>query len=187
LLPFASAVAPNAPVVAPPPPSKPAPSNQAEAKPAVRHVIDANDKSKIGRLYGSINRIKNTPQQAQENKVEKRNTPYTETQFEEVWFRFKQSIIAYPDLHFLFNKAPVKQENTIQLKVDNMVVLGKLNSIKDQLLAYLGNQLNNDNFELSIQLTEQKNKPTTPREKARAMNESNGNLAKLFVSWGLQL
>lgn len=189
MLPFYSqAVATATAQPATPAPPQPTTSTATPATVApTRQVISANDKAKIGRLFGSINRIQYTVASNQEAATQKRNTPYTEAKFEEVWYKFIQHIPQQPDLHFLFNKVPNQKEGALQITVDNKVVYNKLISIKSQLLTYLSNQLQNDHFSLNVQLNEQSQKPTTQREKARAMNESNGNLMKLFTSWGLRL
>lgn len=193
MLPFASAAITQAPATSPvtPPVNRFSQTSQSAAteksSTAVHQAINPADKNKIGRLFGSINRIKNVSAPNQTAQTTKRDTAYTETQFEEVWFKFIQEIPTYPDLHFLFYKTPVKNNHTIEITVDNKVVYNKINSIQHQLLTYLSNQLNNDSFSLSIKITEQTKIPTTPREKARAMNKSNGNLSKLFVAWKLEL
>ena len=119
--------------------------------------------------------------------VSVRENAYTEQQIDEAWFRFVNTIPEHPDLHFVFSKAPNKNANTLTSSVDNFVVYNKLNDIKPQLLRYLSNAVSNDTIAIEFTFVEGKKKPTTPREKARAMNESNGNLMKLFTTWGLRL
>lgn len=56
-----------------------------------------------------------------------------------------------------------------------------------RLTIYLRNAVENDYITIELKEVEGKAQPRTPREKARAMNKSNGNLMKLFTSWGLRL
>lgn len=189
LLPFASLLqtprtAPvTTPTVQPPIVSAPA----AQAPTVHTSSITSVDKSKIGRLYGSINRSKNMAQTVASTTVSVRENAYTEQQIDEAWFRFVNTIPEHPDLHFVFSKAPNKNANTLTSSVDNFVVYNKLNDIKPQLLRYLSNAVSNDTIAIEFTFVEGKKKPTTPREKARAMNESNGELLKMFTSWGLKL
>jgi hypothetical protein len=150
-------------------------------------TLTAKDKEKIGRLFGSINRSKNIAKGATKETVTVRNNAYTEQQLDEAWFRFVNTIPEHPDLHFVFSKAPNKNANTLTATVDNFVVFNKLNDIKPQLQRYLSNAVSNDTLAIEFTFIEGKKKPTTPREKARAMNESNGELLKMFTSWGLKL
>lgn len=189
LLPFASLLqtprtAPvTTPTVQPPIVSAPA----AQAPTVHTSSITSVDKSKIGRLYGSINRSKNMAQTVASTTVSVRENAYTEQQIDEAWFRFVNTIPEHPDLHFVFSKAPNKNANTLTSSVDNFVVYNKLNDIKPQLQRYLSNAVSNDTIAIEFTFVEGKKKPTTPREKARAMNESNGELLKMFTSWGLKL
>lgn len=116
-----------------------------------------------------------------------RKNDYTEQQLDEAWFRFSNTIPEHPDLHFVFGTAPMKEANKLIASVDNFVVFNKLNDIKPQLQRYLSDAVSNDALTIEFTFIEGKKKPTTPKEKARAMNESNGNLMKLFTSWGLRL
>lgn len=150
-------------------------------------TLTAKDKEKIGRLFGSINRSKNIAKGATKETVTVRNNAYTEQQIDEAWFRFVNTIPEHPDLHFVFGTAPTKEANKLSATVDNFVVFNKLNDIKPQLHRYLSDAVGNDTLSIEFHFIEGKKKPTTPREKARAMNESNGNLMKLFTTWGLRL
>lgn len=150
-------------------------------------AITSNDKAKIGRLFGSINRSKNITKTTANTSVSVRENTYTEQQIDEAWFRFANTIPEHPDLHFVFGTAPTKEGNKLTASVDNFVVFNKLNDIKPQLQRYLSDAVGNDTLSIDFHFIEGKKKPTTPREKARAMNESNGNLMKLFTTWGLRL
>jgi hypothetical protein len=150
-------------------------------------AITSNDKAKIGRLFGSINRSKNITKTTVNTSVSVRENSYTEQQIDEAWFRFANTIPEHPDLHFVFGTAPTKEANKLTASVDNFVVFNKLNDIKPQLQRYLSDAVGNDTISIEFHFIEGKKKPTTPREKARAMNESNGNLMKLFTTWGLRL
>ncbi|MBO7160359.1 MAG: hypothetical protein J6V62_02840 [Paludibacteraceae bacterium] len=189
MLPFASLLqATNSPAPASPAVQPPVVTQPATTAPTVQATaISSSDKAKIGRLFGSINRSKNLAKTAVSTTTSVRENAYTEQQIDEAWFRFVNTIPEHPDLHFVFSKAPNKNANTLTATVDNFVVFNKLNDIKPQLQRYLSNAVSNDTLAIEFTFIEGKKKPTTPREKARAMNESNGNLMKLFTTWGLRL
>ncbi len=188
-MPFASLLqAPTNTAPAPATVQTPVVTQPATTAPTVKATaISSSDKAKIGRLFGSINRSKNLAQTATNVTASVRDNAYTEQQIDEAWFRFVNTIPEHPDLHFVFSKAPNKNANTITATVDNFVVFNKLNDIKPQLQRYLSNAVSNDTLAIEFTFIEGKKKPTTPREKARAMNESNGELLKMFTSWGLKL
>lgn len=149
--------------------------------------ISPANKEKIGRLFGSIHRSSNLAQKSTQSQTEKRDKAYTPTQIEEAWYRFVSHIPEQADLHFLFGKAPKYQNHTLTVEIDNSVVLNKMQVLLQRLTIYLRNAVENDYITIELKEVEGKVQPRTPREKARAMNESNGNLMKLFTSWGLRL
>lgn len=149
--------------------------------------INAQDKEKIGRLFGSINRTKHLKKEVSQTQANQRTEAYTDTQLEEAWFRFVNQIPEHPDLHFLFNKAPNRTDNTLCIQVNNSVVYNKLNELKGQIIKHLSDCINNDLINIEVKMIEGKKQPTTARDKARAMNESNGALLKMFTTWGLKL
>lgn len=164
------------------------PTVQATPKPQPTQTnINAQDKEKIGRLFGSINRIKNTKKEVNTAQTSKRMEAFTDAQLEEAWYSFVKQIPEHPDLHFLFNKAPNRTDNTLFVQVTNSVVYNKLNELKGQIIKHLANSVNNDLIDIAFTLIEGKKQPTTARDKARAMNESNGALLKMFTTWGLKL
>ena len=198
LLPFtslftATVVAP--PTTAPATPAAPIASTATVTAPAATVATatptaassSTPNREKIGKLFGSIHRASNLAQKGTVVSKEKRNNAYTDAQLEESWYQLIKIIPDQQDLHFLFGKLPQRNGNILVLGIDNIVVFNKINDLKASLEAQLHNDTANDFISIELKLVEGKSTPRTPREKARAMNESNGNLIKLFTSWGLRL
>ncbi len=168
-------------------PVTPAVATTTTANPKPIATSSTLNREKIGKLFGSIHRASNLAQKGTVVTKEKRNNAYTDAQLEEAWYQLIKIIPDQQDLHFLFGKLPQRNGNTLVLGIDNIVVFNKINDLKASLEAQLHNDTANDFISIELKLVEGKSTPRTPREKARAMNESNGNLMKLFTSWGLRL
>lgn len=92
-----------------------------------------------------------------------REEPFTQVQLEEVWRKFGNEI---PDRHkmlFLFSSKKPKQiaKSSIELEVNDPLLVKDIEDIKPQLMAYLTQQLQNDKISLLITLV-----PLTAEHKA---------------------
>lgn len=115
----------------------------------------------IKQISSSVSQQTQTIQPAKERTL--REEPFTQVQLEEVWRKFGSEI---PDRHkmlFLFSSKKPKQiaKSSIELEVNDPLLVKDIEDIKPQLMAYLTQQLQNDKISLLITLV-----PLTAEHKA---------------------
>jgi len=115
---------------------------------------------------------------------------FTQDDLLEKWTEFANTIKEkQPRLYSTFtSQSPIlKEDFTVEFKINNPLQQEAINGIKNQLLNFLKGELKNHKIQLLTIISKKKsnNKPYTPEEKFNLMNQKNPNLDKLKQQFNL--
>ncbi len=119
-----------------------------------------------------------------------RNNTFTLSQLEESWRKFAQIIPHKHKILYVFhNKKPSVNNNVIHIEVHDLLLQKDIEELKDQLLSFLKEELQNDTISLQINIVEptKEQKAITYTEKLKIMNEKNPVLQNLYKDLGLEI
>jgi DNA polymerase-3 subunit gamma/tau len=167
--------------------------------PVVENLDKNKGKEKTTLLKSDIVSIKNLGSKdnlkeivVSEPEEEYGNDAFSEESFREAWLRYAGGIRdMQPNFYStLTRRMPVlKEENQIELLVDNKIQLDELQTRKGEILSYLRKELNNRKITLEVLVTEvqDETKHLAPDEKYRKMVEKNPAISKLKDQLDLEI
>jgi len=118
------------------------------------------------------------------------NKPLVESEVKAKWLEYAESKKNAPRLYSsLKTYTPtLKNETTLQLEIINQLQKDNLEKIKGEAVSFLKRELQNNNIDLIITISEQATKSTRPysnTDKYKYLNEKNPNLTKLQQKFNL--
>jgi DNA polymerase-3 subunit gamma/tau len=124
--------------------------------------------------------------------VNNRNTPFTREQLLPLWICFANEVIpekTHAKNILLNNQPTIENETRLKIVLDQVIQQNALNEIKNQLISYLSDNLQNDYIELLIEVdtAKENTKVMSQQDRFAKMAEINPVLARLRKEFGLEI
>jgi DNA polymerase III subunit gamma/tau len=167
---------------------------QPQQKPAMQPGAKPFIKSSSPTITQHIKSEKKEENVANEPAVgyEQPKEPFTAEALEAAWIRYAESIKkdkSYVYATLTSRRHTLKENNTIELVLENETAVERINEEKTDLLGYLRRELRNYDIKLVtvVNKSEAEKKLYTPQDKFRRMAEKNPNINKLRQQFDLDI